>query len=336
MRDQRPIRFDHLRALSGRHGLFEHARYSRPRVDHGYCLDDNGRALVVVCRAESCELPFPLALRNPSFDYVMEAAQSGVWSNRLSADGVWEAGASDDAIGRGIWGLGAAAGWWPEDEGRERALRRLRHSLAFESHWWHPRAYALLGLTAAFQVSREPALADAIARHARHLPRPQRGAAWIWPEQRLRYDNARLPEALCAAGAALEDSAMIDDGLALLRWLVGKELGQWGFSFAPTGGRGPEDRQPAYDQQPLEAWAMADAAVRALEITGDGEWLGVARLAASWFLGANDQGLKIYDNESGGCFDGLTGDGVNLNQGAESTLSALGALLALRKPVGAP
>ncbi|CAN5187727.1 glycosyl transferase [soil metagenome] len=336
MKDQRPIRLDHLRALGGRRGLFEHARYTRPRLEHGYCLDDNGRALVLVCRAESCHIPFPNTLRDRAFEYVMEASSPRVWRNRLSVDEVWETGASDDAVGRGMWGLGVAASWWPEEEGRERASGRLRHALGFQSRWWHPRAYALLGLTAAVRASDEPALTEAIARHARHLPRPQRETSWMWPEPRLRYDNARLPEALIASGAVLEDSGLVDDGLALLRWLVGKELGQWGFSFAPTGGRGPEDRQPAYDQQPLEAWAMADAAVRALETTGDAEWLGVARLAASWFLGANDQGLKIYDNESGGCFDGLTGDGVNLNQGAESTLSALGALLALRKPVGAP
>jgi hypothetical protein len=158
----------------------------------------------------------------------------------------------------------------------------------------------------------------------------------MWPEPKLRYDNARLPEALIAAGAAIEDDNLIDDGLVLLRWLIETEVGKWGFSFAPTDGRGPQDSKPAFDQQPLEAWAMADAAVRAMEVTGDRGFLDVAELGVAWFLGANDQRITLYDVDSGGCFDGLTADGVNLNQGAESTLAALGAILALRKPIGAP
>lgn len=330
------MRLDHWRALSGGRGLFEHARYSRPRFEHGYCLDDNGRALVVVSRAASCGLEFPAALRDRSFEFVMEATSKRVWRNRLSTDGVWESGSSDDAVGRGLWGLGAAAAWWPDEAGRSRATKRLQSSLGFDSPWWHPRAYGLLGLVAAHRAIAAPKLKDAVSRLAVQLPRPRVGEDWVWPERRLRYDNARLPEALIASGAVLEDPEMIDDGLALLSWLIDQEMGNWGFSFTPAEGRGPEDEQPAFDQQPLEAWAMADAAVRAAEVTRDHGWMSAAHLAVTWFMGENDQRIRLYDSESGGCFDGLTEDGVNLNQGAESTLSALGALLALLKPVGAP
>ncbi len=332
----RSMRLDHWQAISGRRGLFEHARYSRPRFEHGYCLDDNGRALVIVSRAASCGIEFPAALRQTSFEYVMEASSKRVWRNRLSADGVWESGASDDAVGRGLWGLGAAAAWWPDEEGRVRAANRLVKSLGFESHWWHPRAYALLGFTAAHRALTEPKVKDAISRLAAQLPRPRVGDGWLWPEPRLRYDNARLPEALIASGGALEDEAMIADGLNLLNWLTDQEMGSWGFSFTPAHGRGPDDVQPGFDQQPLEAWAMADASVRATEVSDDKGWMSAAHLAVTWFLGENDRRISLYNSESGGCFDGLTEDGVNLNQGAESTLSALGALLALLKPVGAP
>jgi hypothetical protein len=134
----------------------------------------------------------------------------------------------------------------------------------------------------------------------------------------------------------LDDVGMVEDGLALLRWLVERELGQWGFSFTPAEGRGPGGEQPGFDQQPLEAWAMADASVRAAELTGDPNWMAIAELSVAWFLGENDRRSMIYDSSSGASFDGLTEAGVNENQGAESTLAALGALLALEKPVGAP
>jgi hypothetical protein len=330
------VRLDHLRVLSGRRGLFEHAHYSRPRYEHGYCLDDNGRALVIICRAAACGIQFPDDLAGRAFDYVMEASSRRIWRNRLNVEGVWESGASDDAIGRAIWGLGAAAGWWPEEERRERAAHRLRASANFRSHWWRPRAYALLGLCAAHDSVPGLNLTSAINDLASDLPRAQADAEWIWPERRLTYDNARLPEAFLTAGMALENYDMIEDGLALLTWLAEREQGKWGFSFTPTEGRGPEDEQPGFDQQPLEAWAMADAATKAAEVTGDPTWIATAQLAVSWFLGQNDKRSVLYDSGSGAGYDGLTEIGVNENQGTESTLAALGAMLALHKPVGSP
>jgi hypothetical protein len=129
---------------------------------------------------------------------------------------------------------------------------------------------------------------------------------------------------------------LVSEGLRLLEWLVETEIGEHGFSFAPVAGRFLSHQKPSFDQQPLEAWAMADACVRAAEVTGDPGWMVPAGVAVSWFLGANDQRTGLYDARSGGCCDGLTAEGVNVNQGAESTLAALGALLALRRPVDAP
>jgi hypothetical protein len=325
-----------LIALSGRHGLFEHAEGSQPRLDHGYSLDDNGRALVVVARATASGLRFPPALGDRCLDFVL-AAQRGGWKDRQSTTGEWNRTASDDAIGRAIWGLGSAAAYWPDEAGQGRAKEGLARALDFDSRWWRSSAYALLGFTALHATRPGAVLEGSIARLAARLPLPGRERTkWLWPEDRLRYDNPRLPEALIASGHALADPRLMNEGLLLLLWLVETEIGEHGFSFTPVAGRAASDRQPSYDQQPLEAWAMADACARAAEVTGDAGWLVTADKAVNWFLGQNDQLIALYDSESGACHDGLTPEGVNLNQGAESTLSALGALLALRRPHAAP
>jgi hypothetical protein len=291
---------------------------------------------VVVARATASGLRFPFALRDRCLDFVLKA-QRGGWKDRQSTRGEWNLTASDDAIGRAIWGLGSAAAGWPEEAGRHRAQDGLAQSLAFDSRWWRSSAYALLGFTA-FQATRPDAmLEETIARLSERLPLSRRqGDKWLWPEDHLRYDNPRLPEALIASGQALDSQKLVDEGLLLLEWLVETEIGEHGFSFTPVAGRSVTHRKPSYDQQPLEAWAMADACARAAAVTGDSGWLVPAGVAASWFLGQNDQRVAMYDAESGACCDGLTAEGVNLNQGAESTLSALAALLALWRPPVAP
>jgi hypothetical protein len=151
---------------------------------------------------------------------------------------------------------------------------------------------------------------------------------WPWPEPRLAYDNARLAEARIAAGVALERPALVEEGLGLLGWLAVTETREGHFSFTPAGGWGPGEPRPGFDQQPIEAGAMADACARAHAVDGDERFAGLAALAARWFLGENDTGIALLDPETGGCCDGLEREGRNENQGAESTLSAIAALQA--------
>ena len=126
----------------------------------------------------------------------------------------------------------------------------------------------------------------------------------------------------------LGEENMVADGLDLLEWLIKTETGERDFSFTPVGGRGPDESGPAFDQQPIEAWAMADACLRAISVDGGSLWdIGLAA-AAGWFLGRNDTGALLYDHSTGAGYDGLEAAGINLNRGAESTLSALGALQA--------
>lgn len=319
-------RFDHLRRLTDRRGLWEHALHSTPRPEHGFCTEDNARALVVVSRHPDTDSLTDLAATYLAF--VLEARTgSGQFHNRRNAAGDWtdDAG-SDDTQGRAWWGLGTVARLGPEAWMRDAALEAFDDCSAFASPHLRANAYAALGAAEVLGVTTRslPALelldrsSDVLAAAAR--------AAIPWPERRLTYDNARLPEALMAAGLALGDERRSATGIRLLEWLIGVETNGDHFSFTPVGGWEPGEQRPGFDQQPLEAWALADACHRAWSMTGDSKWRNRARHAASWLLGNNDTRAVLYDATTGGTGDGLTFEGVNQNRGAESTLAGLGAL----------
>ena len=156
--------------------------------------------------------------------------------------------------------------------------------------------------------------------------RPAVDEAWPWPEPRLSYANAALPEALLAAGAVLDSPSLVADGLRLLGWLLDGQIRDGHLSVVPAGGRGPGETGPAFDQQPIEVAALADACARAYLIAGRPRWAEGTELAAAWFLGVNDSGTPMRDPVTGGGFDGLQRVGRNENQGAESTLALLSTL----------
>jgi len=158
-------------------------------------------------------------------------------------------------------------------------------------------------------------------------------ASWPWPESRLTYANAVLPEALMAAGEHLHDGRALDDGLALLGWLLDLETSGSHLSVTPTGGWALGEARPGFDQQPIEVAALADACARAFRLTGDRRWARGVERAVGWFLGDNDAGTPLYDPLTGGGYDGLHVDGRNANQGAESTLAALATLQHVHQPV---
>jgi hypothetical protein len=155
---------------------------------------------------------------------------------------------------------------------------------------------------------------------------------WQWHEAELNYDNGRLPEALLACGRITGDNDMVSLGIDILEWLRDIQIDPSGGWFAPVGNQGwfPKSGSKAqYDQQPLEAAAMIGASIEAYECTQREEWIQLASTCFNWYLGKNDQQIQLYDYASAGCRDGLTRDGVNENQGAESTLSYLSSLLAI-------
>ena len=320
--------FAHLLRLTDDVGIFEHADGTTPRLEHGYCTDDNARLLVVACRE-----PVPTTevrrLARTALRFLADAQSvDGRCRNRLSADRRWlDRPGTDDCWGRSLWGLGTAAARDPSDAVRQEALARFEHGARQRSPWL--RAMTFGGLGAAEVLSVHPAhqgargfLRDAVARVAG----PDQDTSQPWPEPRLAYANAAVAEVMIAAGDCLGRDDLTRRGLERLAWLLDEETEGGHLSVTPVGGRSPGDPRPAFDQQPIEVAALADACARAAIVSGDSRWaLGVAA-AVAWFTGNNDVGAVMWDPASGGGFDGLTPDGPNTNQGAESTLALVSTL----------
>ncbi len=316
----------HLARLTDDTGIFEHALGSVPRRTHGWCTDDQGRALAIAARASG--EPGAARLAETYLAFLLHAHRGdGRFRLRMGYERAWTYDpSSDDANARALYGLAVAAARGPEHL-RWSAAKAAEGACAFRSH--HPRAVAYAAVGAAELVGAEPGCSEAwslLGYAAQVLPRPAADPGWPWPAPRLTYANALIPEGLIATGAALGDDGLVRDGLALLRWLVEAETLDDRFSFTPTSGRRPSDPRPAFDQQPIEASSMAEACARAFDITGDTSWLSPLARAADWCIGANDAGAALLDPLTHGGFDGLIPGDVNRNEGAESTLAVLSVL----------
>ena len=317
--------YTHLRRLTDAGGVYEHADGTTPRREHGYCLDDAARALVVVCREPAAaELD---DLRGQYLAFVLAAQEpDGRFHNRRELDLTWSDDASvEDCWGRALWGLGTAVARVPHLH--ERALEAFDRSVGLRSPDRRAMAFAALGAAEVLTVLPTHAKARALLTAAAvAVGEPTSDKAWRWPEPRMSYANAALPEALLAAGAALNSPSIVADGLRLLGWLLDVQTRDGHLSVVPAGGRGPGEILPVFDQQPIEVAALADACARAHLIAGRRLWADGVELAAAWFLGDNDSGTPMHDPVTGGGFDGLTPTGRNENQGAESTLALLATL----------
>lgn len=320
--------FDHLLRLTDRRGTFEHARLAEPLPEHGYCTDDVARVLVVATRDPGTDYTLN-GLAGGALRFLNEAqAPGGGCRNRMDSKGNWvDEPALEDAWGRCIWGLGAAVAHSNVAWARQSAIVQFERAAQGRSPW--PRAMAFAALGAAEFLAYDPGHRPAralITDYVASLPAAGADAAWPWPEPRLAYANAVLPEAMIAAGTALDDTTLCRRGLDLLAWLLAFETGDGHLSPTPVGGRGPGDVRPGFDQQPIEVSTLADACARAAAVDASPIWRDGVRLTAAWFLGDNDAGQPMWDPDTGGGYDGLHADGVNGNQGAESTLAVISTL----------
>jgi len=184
-------------------------------------------------------------------------------------------------------------------------------------------AFATLGATDVLAAHPDDLAANALLHDGVSTIAIPRDGQWAWPEPRLRYANAVLPEALLAAGMAMDSPRVVSQGLGMLRFLVGLETTGGRLSVTGTDGRGPGQTAAQFDQQPIEVAAIADACARAFDITDDPSWRDVVTATWAWFTGENDASTAMFDPGSGAGFDGLERDGRNENRGAESTLAAL-------------
>jgi hypothetical protein len=317
--------FTHLLRMSDDTGVFEHARGAVPRREHGYCVDDVARALLVISRETDPE-PAVAALGERCLAFLAHAQSvDGAFHNRLGYDRTWkDAPGTGDWWGRALWGLGTAAVRHPHARVREDAMTCFELSVTRRSS--SPRSMAFAALGAAEVAVARPADAPSralLVAAASRIGRPALDRSWPWPEPRLSYANAVIPDALIATGQALDDDRLVEDGLHLLGWLLGVETSNGHLSFTPVGGWGPGEHRATFDQQPIEASSLADACARAFACTGHPRWLAGVELAIRWFHGDNDAGVALFDPASGGGYDGLTADGRNTNQGAESTLALI-------------
>ncbi|WP_166428176.1 glycosyltransferase [Mycolicibacterium mucogenicum] len=318
-------KFDHLLAMTDRHGTFEHACGTQPRPEHGYCTDDMARVLVVASREPNADDDVQVLARLAVKFLDGAQAFSGGCRNRLDRNGRWTDDFSfEDCWGRCLWALGTAAAH--SDLGLVRSLSVVQFERAARGRSVWPRAMAFAALGAAELLSVDPDHVGArrlIDDYAKGVAAQSGKVDWQWPEERLTYVNALLPEAMIAAGDARGDSALCQRGLDLLEWLIDCETVDGHLSVCPAGGWAAGEPRPAFDQQPVEVAALADACARAASVDASAIWTSTVRVAAAWFQGANDVGAVMWDSATGGGFDGLHADGINLNQGAESTLAVL-------------
>ena len=325
--------FSHLLSLSGPFGTFEHADHTLARVEHGYCTDDVARVLLV-CVRESAPSREVAELARSSMRFLADAqGLNGQFRNRRRESGSWSGPvASEDCWGRAIWALGSAIRFSKDESLVESALVLFRRAVMARSRWPRSMAFATLGVTEFLTVEPEDERARALLGAAAEvLDRSEVSESWRWPEERLRYANAILPEALMTIGSVLGDDRLVANGLRQLRWLLDTQALHGHLSVVPDGGRGPEADDRRFDQQPIEVAAMSEACIRALDLTGDTSWIEGHEMAVQWFVGKNDGGVVMFDAATGGGYDGLTALGANLNEGAESTIALLTTLQHARR-----
>jgi glycosyltransferase involved in cell wall biosynthesis len=339
---------DHLRVLTDDTGIFQHAKFAVPDRDHGYCTDDNARALVVALVGRQVlpdgDAVMPLAWRYLGFLSHAFNEDNGRFRNFMNYDRTWqESAGSEESHGRALWALGETVRTAPYEGMGGLAMSLFERALPAALEFTAPRASACALLGIAAYLDRFGGASDArrarlhLAEHLLDLFRKNGSGDWPWPEPVVTYANAVLPHVLIASGAALDRPEMVDTGLRSLRWLLEIQTDAKGH-FIPVGNRGwlARNQAPArFDQQPIEVQHMVDALLTAYEVTGERHFMLEARRCFEWFLGRNDLQQAICDHATGGCRDGLAADGVNQNQGAESTLAWLHSLMKLHLAAGA-
>jgi glycosyltransferase involved in cell wall biosynthesis len=331
--------------MSDSTGMLQHSILSVSDRNHGYCIDDNARALMLM--AQMPDLPADLRDRwtTTYASFVQHAWNEprGKFRNFMTFDRRWcEEEGSDDSCGRTIWALGVTARDAPMEKHRVWATHLFDRTAAHWEKLLSPRSQAFMILGAAAVLDADPrhalarAMVSALGGNLLALLDHARRPDWAWFEAVLAYDNARLPQALLLAGHHLGDATMLACGFDTLAWIVARQRTPEGFFRAVgTESFGREYSPPLpFDQQPLEAQATIDAAATAHAISADGKWLDVAENSYRWFLGQNELSLTLATPTGGGCYDGLTPTGVNLNQGAESLLALQLASCAMRRLFG--
>lgn len=329
----------HIINLTDSIGIFQHAKFSIPRYSEGYCLDDNARALLFTVQLDDLgiadENVFRLANIYSAFiDYSYNPKQKR-FRNFMNFERKWiEEVGSDDSQGRAVWALGTVVGKSSRKNLQIWATQLFNEAIQIIPDLTSPRAWAfgLLGINEYLHKMSGDRLVlsirDLLVDKLMKLYSNVADADWKWFENYLTYDNAKISQALIVSGYDMRNSEVLSLGIETLKWLINQQLTEKG-NFSPIGSEGWFTRggeKARYDQQPVSTCDAVLACAEAYRITGDEDWYELSRLIFEWFFGKNDLGLPLYDATTGGCYDALQVDRVNLNQGAESTLSFFIAL----------
>jgi len=337
------IRIGHFLSLCDSTGLLQHAVHSVPDRSHGYCVDDNARALLFsssLADFGEVQLSNSITARFAAFIQHAWNPDTRRFRNFMSYDRRWlEAKGSEDSHGRTLWALAECARTDIDPSRRRWAGALFKTALPVVEEFSSPRtwAFSLLGLDAYCTLVGGDFLANRLRRlladRLMLLFSKTATKDWVWFEDLLAYDNARLPQALIQTGVTTHTSAYIEVGLRSLRWLISLQTTSSGY-FRPVGTKsfGRHRQKPeAFDQQPVEASATISACLAAWRVDDDAEWPIEALRAFEWFLGENDLQTVLTDPETGSCLDGLHPDRSNENKGAESVLSYLLSLVEIRR-----
>jgi glycosyltransferase involved in cell wall biosynthesis len=333
----------HLSNMTDDTGMLQHAIFTVPNNLEGYTTDDNARALIVTTLLDESALACgseyqALSSRYLGFLWLAFHAETGRFRNFLSYERKWlEDIGSEDSHGRALWALGTVFCCSRDDGLRGAAGRLFEAAVPVCLNFTSPRAWAFSALGMQAYLDCFPGdrviqgIRNSLANRLLDVYERTHSATWDWFEKSLSYSNGRLPQALLVAGHESKNKRMVEAGCDSLRWLVAEQ--RRGDVFMPIGSRGfftEGGEKASFDQQPVEACGTISACLQAHRITGEQQWLEEAWRAFRWFLGRNDLQVPLYDPTTGGCRDGLHPDRVNENQGAESTLSFLMALLEMQ------
>lgn len=336
----------HLLSMTDDTGILQHAIFTVPNCAEGYTTDDNARALIVSVQLKGLgpsdgKEHTALSHRYLAFLWLAFQEKTGRFRNFLSYDREWlEEIGSDDSHGRALWALGTVLGRSDDPGLRGAAGRLFEAAVPASLNFSSPRAWAFSVLGMQAYLDWFPG--DRVIQGARNLLANKlldiyertHSKPWRWFEKGLSYSNARLSQAILVAGLHSRNERMMEVGYESLKWLLAAQHPGNEDIFVPIGSMGffSENGEKArFDQQPVEACATVSACLQAHRMTGENNWLEEAWSAFRWFLGENDLQVPLYDANTGGCKDGLHPDRVNENQGAESTLSFLMALLDMQE-----
>jgi len=338
------IKLDHLKAFTDDTGILQHATYTIPDRTHGYCTDDNARALLVAAMGQK-HLPTNGSgldtLSGHYLGFLLYAynEKNGRFRNFMAYSRQWmEEIGSEDAHGRALWCLGKAVAFLDDPGHLAMSTNLFKKALRAAENFRSPRAIAfcLVGIHAYLHKfsgdSDVRRIREVLADRLFDQFKNNAADDWPWLENALNYANGKLPHALLLSGHRMQRQDMIAMGLKSLKWLLAIQTED--NHFVPIGSNGWYEKggpRARFDQQPIEAKAMVEACVEAFNVTRDHSWFENAVMCFNWFLGHNDLNLPLYDPKTGGCRDGLMADGINQNQGAESSLAWLLSLMTLQK-----